>query len=188
MVLRDSKGTVLRQRRALTLYYSISKTNNVIWEKFVFKSGRKCAIRESCYVKKSVWIPKSVENIYHQRINTPYYILPAFGCYARLQFRDQPLHWIEELQLNLHETDILCRYLSHHLIWQCSSISEDLQEICSICSQNCFCYCFWTILLLSIDGLMIEYMDQSHIHLAVQHAAISSYFKFLFSQKSMQML
>ena len=26
-------------------------------------------------------------------------------------------------------------------------ICTDLQEICSICSQNCFCYCFWTTLL-----------------------------------------
>ena len=24
----------------------------------------------------------------------------------------------------------------------CSSISEDLQEVCSICSQSCFSYCF----------------------------------------------
>ena len=46
------------------------------------------------------------------------------------------------IQLNLHETDLLFQYLSHHLTWHCSSISEDLQEICSICSQNCFCYCF----------------------------------------------
>ena len=43
------------------------------------------------------------------------------------------------VQLNLHETDLLFRYLSHHLTWHCSSISKictDLQEICSICSQN----------------------------------------------------
>ena len=49
------------------------------------------------------------------------------------------------VQLNLHETDLLFRYLSHHLTWHCFSISEDLQEICSIWMQNCFCYCSWTI-------------------------------------------
>ena len=32
------------------------------------------------------------------------------------------------LQLNLHETDLLFRYLSHHLTWHCSSISEDLHR------------------------------------------------------------
>ena len=30
------------------------------------------------------------------------------------------------LQLNLHETDLLFRYLSHHLTWHCSSMYEDL--------------------------------------------------------------
>ena len=30
------------------------------------------------------------------------------------------------IQLNLHETDLLVRYLSHHLAWHCSSIYEDL--------------------------------------------------------------
>ena len=30
--------------------------------------------------------------------------------------------------LNLHETDLLFRYLSHHLTWHCSSISEDLHR------------------------------------------------------------
>ena len=49
---------------------------------------------------------------------------------------------LQTVQLNLHETDLSFLYLSHHLTWQCSSISEDLLEICSICSQNCFCYCF----------------------------------------------
>jgi hypothetical protein len=32
------------------------------------------------------------------------------------------------VQLNLHETDLLFRYLSHHLIWHCSSISDDLHR------------------------------------------------------------
>ena len=32
------------------------------------------------------------------------------------------------VQLNLHETDLLFWYLSHHLTWQCSSISEDLHR------------------------------------------------------------
>ena len=50
------------------------------------------------------------------------------------------------VQLNLHETDLLFRYLSHHLTWHCSSISEDLHRFAQIWSQNCFCYCFWTIL------------------------------------------
>ena len=31
-----------------------------------------------------------------------------------------------EVQLNLHEIDLLFRYLNHHLTWHCSSISEDL--------------------------------------------------------------
>ena len=33
-----------------------------------------------------------------------------------------------QIQLNLHETDLLFRYLSHHLTWHCSSISENLQR------------------------------------------------------------
>ena len=32
------------------------------------------------------------------------------------------------LQLNLHETDLLFCYLSHHLTWHLSSISEDLHR------------------------------------------------------------
>ena len=32
------------------------------------------------------------------------------------------------LQLNLYETDLLFRYLSHHLTWHCSSIYEDLHR------------------------------------------------------------
>ena len=32
----------------------------------------------------------------------------------------------DKLQLNLYETDLLFWYLSHHLKWHCSSISEDL--------------------------------------------------------------
>ena len=40
--------------------------------------------------------------------------------------------FIKQLQLNLHETDLLFRYLSHHLTWQCSSISEDLHR----CARN----------------------------------------------------
>ena len=37
------------------------------------------------------------------------------------------------------------------MIWQgivqvFLKIYSDLQEICSIWTQNCFCYCFWTIL------------------------------------------
>ena len=32
------------------------------------------------------------------------------------------------IQLNLHETDLLFRYLRHHLTWHCSSISEDLHR------------------------------------------------------------
>ena len=77
-------------------------------------------------------------------------------------------------------------------------IYTDLQEICSICSQNC--YCFYSKIVqkqlrktisqanaanfvqicvnlqkyqnnvMSIDGLIIEHMDLSHIHLAVQVA------------------
>jgi hypothetical protein len=35
---------------------------------------------------------------------------------------------------------------SHHLTIYCFRISENLHEICSIWAQNCFCYCFWTIL------------------------------------------
>ena len=32
------------------------------------------------------------------------------------------------LQLNLHETDLLFRYLCHHLTWHCSSNYEDLHR------------------------------------------------------------
>ena len=32
------------------------------------------------------------------------------------------------LQLNLHETDLLFRYSSHHLTWHCSRIYEDLHR------------------------------------------------------------
>ena len=57
--------------------------------------------------------------IHHQRINTPYYILPAYG-YARLQFRDQPLHWIEELKFIYSEKatkfcEMSTNYLSYVL-------------------------------------------------------------------------
>jgi hypothetical protein len=33
------------------------------------------------------------------------------------------------LQLNFHETDLLFGYLSHHLTWHCSSISENLHKL-----------------------------------------------------------
>ena len=46
------------------------------------------------------------------------------------------------IQLNLHKTDLL----SHHLTWHCSSIYEYSHRFAQIWSQNCFCYCFWTIL------------------------------------------
>ena len=32
------------------------------------------------------------------------------------------------VKLHLHETDLLFRYLCHHLTWHCSSISEDLHR------------------------------------------------------------
>ena len=47
---------------------------------------------------------------------------------------------VESVQLNLHETDLLFQYLSHHLTWQCSRISDDLQEIYSISSGNRYPY------------------------------------------------
>ena len=34
-----------------------------------------------------------------------------------------------KLQLNSHETDLLFRYLSHHLTWCCSNIYEDLHSM-----------------------------------------------------------
>ena len=34
----------------------------------------------------------------------------------------------ERLQLNLHETNLSCRYLCHHLTQHCSSISKDLHR------------------------------------------------------------
>ena len=37
------------------------------------------------------------------------------------------------VQLNLHKTDLLFRYLSHHLTWHCSSIYEDLHRFTQIC-------------------------------------------------------
>ena len=34
----------------------------------------------------------------------------------------------DDVQLNLHETDLLFWYLSHHLTWHCSSISDNLHR------------------------------------------------------------
>ena len=48
-----------------------------------------------------------------------------------------------DIQLNLHETDLLFRYLSHHLTWQCSSISENLDRFARNLQHNnakLFCY------------------------------------------------
>ena len=45
------------------------------------------------------------------------------------------------IQLNLYETDLLFRYLSHDLTWHCSSIYEKLHRFAQIWAQNCFCYC-----------------------------------------------
>ena len=44
------------------------------------------------------------------------------------EFADYDLTKSFYIQLNLHETDLLFQYLSHHLTWQCSSISEDLHR------------------------------------------------------------
>ena len=52
----------------------------------------------------------------------------------------------KQLQFNLHETDLLLRYLSHHLTWHCSSISKYLHRFArnlQHLSANCFCYCSW---------------------------------------------
>ena len=94
------------------------------------------------------------------------------------------------LQLNEWETDPY-RYSTnnqainwHYIVPVFLKIYTNLQEICSICSQNCFCYCFCskivqkqytkTILqicvnlqkywnnVMSIDGSSIEIIDQSH--------------------------
>ena len=96
------------------------------------------------------------------------------------------------LQLNLHQTDL-------SLTWNCSSIYEHLHRFAQIWSQNCFCYCCapkivqkqkqkqfcdhifanlhksW-INTMSNDGLIIENMDLSHIHLAAK--MILSFSKF----------
>ena len=41
-------------------------------------------------------------------------------------------HICLQVQLNLHETDLLFQYLSHHLTWHCSSIYEDLHRFAQI--------------------------------------------------------
>ena len=85
------------------------------------------------------------------------------------------------LQLILHETDLLFRYLSHHLKWHCSSIYEDLHRFAQIWAKNCFIIVVLLNLfrnnnknnfaLISVqifintgsnDGLSIEIIDQSH--------------------------
>ena len=68
------------------------------------------------------------------------------------------------LQLNLHETDLLFRYLCHHLTWHCSSNYEDLHRF-ERKSVQIFKKFFNSI--LSNDGLIIEKMDPSYIHLYV---------------------
>ena len=106
----------------------------------------------------------------------------------------------DSVQLNLHETDLLFWYLSHHLTWHCSSISEDLHRFARNLQHllaKLFLLLFLnnfttetitkTILrsyaanflqicanlqkswnnMMSNDGLIIENMDLSHIHLAV---------------------
>ena len=50
------------------------------------------------------------------------------------------------LQLNEYETNSYFLWLSHHLTSYYYWIYEDLHRFAQICSQNCFCYCFWTIL------------------------------------------
>ena len=64
----------------------------------------------------------------------------------RYRFIRRILHKRDHELSNKHYTDLLFRYLSHHLTWHCYSIYEDLHRFAQICSQNCFCYCFWTIL------------------------------------------
>ena len=67
--------------------------------------------------------------------------------------------WLKWLQLNLHETAQLINYFDtwviiwHGIVPLFLKICKDLQEICSISAQNCFCYCFWTILGTQIAKL-----------------------------------
>ena len=94
------------------------------------------------------------------------------------------------IQLNLHQTNLLFRYLSHHLTWHFSSIYEDLHRyarkivfVIVAClklfrnnNKNNFASISVQIFAnlhksrnntMSNDGLIIENMDLSHIHLAV---------------------
>ena len=63
-------------------------------------------------------------SIYHvMHIHLPSPPPPIIGHYgAKVSLK---LHY-NFLQLNLYQTDLLFWYLSHHLTWHCSSISEDL--------------------------------------------------------------
>ena len=65
------------------------------------------------------------------------------------------------VQLNLHETDLSFRYLSHHLTWHCSSISEDLHKFAAFAHKIVF------VIVSVVKLFKNNSMDLSHIQLAV---------------------
>ena len=50
------------------------------------------------------------------------------SCFKSCFIRDWCILGFSVVQLNLHETNLLFQYLSHHLTWHCSSISKDLHR------------------------------------------------------------
>ena len=109
----------------------------------------------------------------------------TFGCNTHPYLSRNHLFFLSEqlkisvkrVQLNLHENDLLFWYFSYYLTWHCSSISEDLHSNDhNLVTKNNFVIRFVQICtnlqkswnnMMSNDGLITEYMDLSHIHLAV---------------------
>ena len=65
------------------------------------------------------------------------------------------LHTVNRMGQSLISMRPIYYFNTWAIIWQGNvpvflKICTNLQEICSICSQNCFCYCFWIILPVSI--------------------------------------
>ena len=46
----------------------------------------------------------------------------------------------------------------HDIVWVFLKIYTDLQEIYNFCSQNCFCYCFCTILLHNFASKFCKFL------------------------------
>ena len=88
----------------------------------MWKHGKEGHDEHKLWLTKWCWFG----SIYHvMHIHLPSSPPPIIGHYgAKVSLK---LHY-NFLQLNLYQTDLLFWYLSHHLTWHCSSISEYLHR------------------------------------------------------------